>query len=87
MSEKLNIIKMQSPEIWQWAGTTINSLTCSESLIEEFIDSKKRKIEKAGMDLLDIHVFKWDDSGYEMATIEFLIRPKQNKSSKSAYLI
>jgi hypothetical protein len=87
VSSKIDIIKRQSPEIWQWAGTTITSLICSETLIDDFIESKKQKIEKAGLELLDIHVFKWEDSVYHMATIEILIRPKHVEPSQSAYFI
>lgn len=87
MCKKDNIIKRQSPEIWQWAGTTITSLICSETLVDEFINSQKQKIENVGLELLDVHVFQWEDSVYGMATMDFLIRPRQDGSSKGAYYI
>ncbi|GIN59922.1 hypothetical protein J8TS2_42410 [Lederbergia ruris] len=87
MSKKTDIIKRQSPDIWQWAGTTISSIICSETLIDDFIETQKQKIENTGMELLDIHVFKWEDSVYRMATIEFLMRPKHGEFSQSAYFI
>ncbi|MBL5767360.1 hypothetical protein B5V88_07100 [Heyndrickxia sporothermodurans] len=78
MNIKKDIVKRESPDIWKWAGTRISSLICSETLIDEFIECEKQKIEKAERDLLDIHVFNYEDGGYPMVNIDFLTRPKQN---------
>ncbi|RTR26295.1 hypothetical protein EKG37_21735 [Robertmurraya yapensis] len=78
MKIKKDIIKRESPDFWKWAGTSISSLICSETLIDEFIESEKQKIEKAERELLDIHVFNYEDGGYPMVNISFLTRPKQS---------
>ncbi|GER74830.1 hypothetical protein [Weizmannia acidilactici] len=78
MDIKTDLIKKQSPDIWKWAGTEISALICSETLIDEFIECEKKKIENSGRELLDVHVFKWDNRVYRMVTIEFLTRPKLN---------
>lgn len=77
MNIKKDIVKRESPDIWKWAGTRISSLICSETLIDEFIECEKQKIEKAERDILDIHVFYWKDRGYPMVNIDFLTRPRQ----------
>lgn len=83
MSNRIDIIKRQSPEDWKWAGTSITSLNCSASDIEKYIDIWKKKIEKQGMDVVDIHVFTWGvKDGYDMVNIQFLKRPSQDNSSR-----
>lgn len=83
MSKRIDIIKRQSPKDWKWAGTTITSLNCSASDIDKYIDIWKKKIEKQGMDVLDIHVFTWGvKDGYDMVNIRFLKRPSEDNSSR-----
>ncbi len=80
--QKNYIIKMQSPEDWKWVGTTSTSLNCSASDIDKYIDIWK-KIEKQGMDVLDIHVFtRGVKDGYDMVNIQFLKRPSEDNSSR-----
>ncbi|MGG3691796.1 hypothetical protein [Heyndrickxia ginsengihumi] len=82
MSKKTDIIKRQSPEIWKWAGTTNTSLGCHETEIDESIETMKHKIENAGLELLDVHVFRWDtgEIGLGMVNIQFLIRKGETNS-------
>ncbi|AIF45118.1 hypothetical protein [Virgibacillus sp. SK37] len=81
MDRSRDIIKKQSPDDWVWAGTTITSLNCSKTEIDEYIEIWKKKIEKQGLDLLDLHVFTGEvKDGYDMVNIQFLIRPKEGTS-------
>lgn len=83
MSRRINIIKKKLPEDWKWAGTTVTSLVCSRSDVDKYIDIWKKKIEKQGMDILDLHVFTWGvKDGYDMVNIQFLKRPSQVNSSR-----
>lgn len=72
-----DVIKKQSPDIWKWAGTQISALSCSETLIDEMIEIKKRQIEGSGRELLDVHVFRPEKRVFPCVGIEFLTRPKQ----------
>lgn len=80
MNIKKDIVKRESPDIWKWAGTSISSLICSETLIDEFIEYEKQKFEKVEREILDIHVYYWEDRGYPMVNIDFLTRPRENQN-------
>ncbi|MGI2851607.1 hypothetical protein ACRS6Y_15230 [Bacillus cytotoxicus] len=77
MSKRTDIIKKQPPDFWQWAGTQISSISCSETLIDEMIEIQKEQIEDSGRELLDVHVSKSEKRVYTIVRIDFLIRPKQ----------
>lgn len=79
MKKMTDVMKMDSPDIWKWAGTEISRLICSETLIEEMVEIQKKQIEESGRELLDVHVFKWEDRVYPIVTIEFLTKPKQTR--------
>lgn len=76
MTKKKDIIKRETPELWQWADTTINKVICHVSVIDEFIQIEKQMIEKSGRELLDVHVYQWYAGDY--VNIDYLTRPKQN---------
>ncbi|MGG1689437.1 hypothetical protein ABDH65_05225 [Heyndrickxia ginsengihumi] len=78
MSEKTDIIKRQSPDIWKWAGTRISKVICAEHLIDDYIQYENQQITNNRRELLDVHVYKWYDGGFKMANIDFLTKPKQH---------
>ncbi|MFE7064584.1 hypothetical protein ACFVAD_20835 [Sutcliffiella sp. NPDC057660] len=77
MSKKVEVLKKEHKDIWQWAGTRKSALNCSENLIEEMINVSKEQFEEMGEELLDVHVFRYEPRVFPFVTIEFLLRKKK----------
>ncbi|OLN23594.1 hypothetical protein BTO30_03215 [Domibacillus antri] len=80
MDNKIDLIKKQYTDFWEWVGTRKSSITCSEKLIDEMVDESKLKFEENGEEILDIYVYKYEEGLLPFVTIEFLTRPKQKES-------